>query len=403
MTSLKTEFANLKFVNPFILASAPPTRNAEMLARAFDKGWAGAVIKTIPSDALMQRGMIHEPKPVLAGYQSRGRRIGMGNISVTGEWRIKEWARAVPGLKSQFPDRIIIGSFGAEVVKNVWEDMAKRLEDAGMDGIELDLSCTHATLGKEEPLIVGENPELTTEVLHWVTDVVKIPVIPKMPATVRNWNSVLAACRGAGAKGVASINTLSSLMGLDLETMRPLLNVNGFSSYCGYSGPGIKPIALKVVSQMHKTGLMPISGIGGISDWEDALEFILLGASTVQVCTAVMWNGYGIVQKMIQGLEDYLDKRDISSVTKIVGRSNEFILDSVFSLKSDENTYAFISEACTGCGKCVTACSDGAYQAIHMGDNKKAIVDLEKCSGCGLCGQVCPTKAITLESSTKNG
>lgn len=346
----------------------------------------------------MKRGLTHEPKPVLAGYQSKGRRIGMGNISITGQWGTQEWARAMPLLKAQFPDRIVLGSFGAEVDKQVWQKMAKQLEDAGMDGIELDLSCTHATLGREEPLIVGENSELTAEVTKWVTDAVKIPVIPKLPASVRNWKGVLTACKDAGATGVASINTLSALMGVDLENVRPLLNVNGFSSYCGYSGPGIKPIALRVVSQMFKTGLMPISGIGGISGWEDAIEFMLLGASTVQVCTAVMWDGYGIVQKMIQGVSDYLDKKNISSVREIVGKANSYIKESVFSLKPDEHTVAFISDECNGCGKCVIACDDGAYQAIYMAENKRAIVNLDKCMGCGLCPQVCPTKAITLKS-----
>ncbi|NMC12976.1 MAG: NAD-dependent dihydropyrimidine dehydrogenase subunit PreA [Chloroflexi bacterium] len=399
MSSLEIEFANLKFVNPFLLASAPPTRNAEMLARAFEQGWAGAVIKTIPSESLMQRGLTHEPKPVMAGYYRGSKRLGMGNISITGDWRIEEWAKALPSLRAEFPDRIVLGSFGAETIREDWQRMAKQLEDAGVDGIELDLSCTHATLGKEIPLIIGENPQLIAEVVSWVTDAVKIPVIPKLPATVYDWKGVLEACKEARAKGVASINTLSAFMGFDIESMNPLLNVNGLSAYCGYSGPAIKPIALRVVSQIYKTGILPVSGIGGISNWQDAIEFILLGAKTIQVCTAVMWNGYGIVQKMLRGLLDYMDKRNILCLNEIVGFGDKYVRESVFELKPDANLRAIVNEKCSGCRKCVIACCDGAYQAITMDDNKKAIIDKNRCTGCGLCVQVCPSNAITMEST----
>jgi dihydropyrimidine dehydrogenase (NAD+) subunit PreA len=399
--SLQIDFADILFKNPFILASGPPTRDADMLRRAFAAGWAGAVIKTIPSEKLMQRGLIREPRPLLTTTRVAKRKIGMGNISITGEWRIPEWAQALDALKQEFPECRVIGSIGAEVVPSDWKNMAAEIQAAGFDGIELDLSCSHATLGIKTPLIVGEDPELARQVISWVKETVDIPVIPKLPATVHNWHEILEACHQAGASGVASINTLSALMGVDIEKMEPFLNLGGFSSYCGYSGPGIKPIALRVISQIHKTSILPVSGIGGISTWEDSVEFILLGARTVQVCTAVMWSGYKIVEKMITGLTRYLERHNQTSLSPLIGRANEKIKDSIFKLEPDPNLVAQILDTCSNCGLCITACWDGGHQAINKVKDQ-TIVDEYKCVGCALCLQVCPTNSIIMYSKRKS-
>lgn len=400
-TSLQMDYAGILFKNPFILASGPPTRNAEMLRRAFAAGWAGAVIKTIPSESLMQRGLTREPRPLLTTVRVGKRKIGMGNISITGEWRIPEWAQALDTLKQEFPECPVIGSIGAEVIPLDWKRMASEIQAAGFDGIELDLSCTHATLGREVPLVVGEDPELTRQVVGWVKEAVDIPIIPKLPATVHNWHEILEACRKAGASGVASINSLSALMGVDIEKMEPNLNLGGFSTYCGYSGPGIKPIALRVISQIHKTSILPVSGIGGISTWQDSVEFMLLGARTVQLCTAVMWSGYKIVEKMISGLTGYLESHDLINLEPLIGRANEKIKDSVFKLEPDPNLFAQILDTCSNCGQCITACWDGGHQAIFTSEGK-TIVDENKCVGCALCPQVCPTNSIEMYSRAKS-
>jgi len=395
-SSLQTEFAGLTLKNPFLLASGPPTRDAGMLDRAFAAGWAGAVVKTIPSEGLMQRGLTEEPRPLLAPYVVEKRRIGMGNLSITGEWRIEEWAEALPELKEQYSDRVVLGSLGAELIQDDWQTMAGQIAAAGFDGIELDLSCTHAKLGRHTPLIVGEDPELVARVVGWVTDVVDIPVIPKFPATVRDWQGVLQACREAGAAGVTSINTLSALMGVDLESMEPQPSLRGRSTYCGYSGPGIKPIALRVVSQIDKVGLLPVSGVGGIGTWQDAAEFVLLGARCVQVCTAVMWSGYKIVKTMIAGLVNYLEQKGVSSLDKLIGEANKRVIDSVFDMEPDHSLVASVTEKCTNCGRCVTSCWDGGHQAIITPGDKHPIVNEDVCAGCGLCVQVCPVGAIKL-------
>jgi len=395
---LRIEFAGLSLKNPFLLSSGPPTGRAEMLDRAFQAGWAGAVIKTIPAESLMQRGLEEEPRPLLAQCRSGVRRIGMGNISITGEWFLDDWAAALPALKRKHPDCVVLGSIGAEVIEEDWQRMAAGIEAAGFDGVELDLSCTHATLGREVPLIVGENPELTARVTGWVTDAVDIPVIPKLPASVRDWRSVLQACKDAGAAGVASINSLSALMGVNLETMEPQLSLHGYGTYCGYSGPGIKPIALRVVSQIAREGILPLSGIGGISSWQDAAEFLLLGARCVQVCTAVMWSGYGMVERMIVGLEEYLARNEIDALEELVGRANERVVDSVFKLQPEEDLVAFITSECTSCGRCVTSCWDGAHQAIVEREGAPPRVDPARCRGCALCLQVCPVDAIRMIS-----
>jgi len=399
--SLQIDFAGILFKNPFILASGPPTRDAEMLRRAFAAGWAGAVIKTIPSERLMQRGLTREPRPLLATVRVGKRKMGMGNLSITGEWRIPEWAQALDALKQEFPECRVIGSIGAEVIPLDWKRMASEIRAAGFDGIELDLSCTHATSGLEAPLIVGEDPELTRQVVGWVKEAVDIPVIPKLPATVHNWHDMLEACLQAGASGVASINSLSALMGVDIEKMEPSLNLGGFSTYCGYSGPGIKPIALRVISQIHKTSILPVSGIGGISTWQDSVEFLLLGARTVQLCTAVMWSGYKIVEKMISGLTGYLESHDLTSLEPLIGRANEKIKDSVFKLEPDPDLIAQILDTCSNCGLCITACWDGGHQAIYESEDL-TVVDEYKCVGCGLCLQVCPTDSIDMYSKAKS-
>jgi dihydropyrimidine dehydrogenase (NAD+) subunit PreA len=399
--SLEVEFAGLTFRNPFLLASGPPTRDAYMLDRAFEAGWSGAVIKTIPSEALMNRGLKEEPRPLLAVYKSGARKIGMGNLSITGEWRIDEWAANLPWLKEKHPDSVVFGSFGAQINKKVWQEMAIRLAKAGFDAIELDLSCTHATLGEDETLIVGEDPRLSEEVVRWVTEVVDVPVIPKLPATVKDWTRILRACKDAGAAGLTSINTLSSLMGVDLDTMLPIPNVDGYGTYCGYSGPGIKPIALRVISQIHKADVLPACGVGGISTWEDAAEFLLLGARTVQVCTAVMWSGYGIVDKMIAGLTGYLQKNEMESLETLIGKANNRIKENIFEIKPADNLVAYISDQCSDCKRCVTACWDGGHQAIMDPDDGHPFVEVMKCSGCALCLQVCPMKAISLRPRDK--
>ena len=381
-----------------MLASGPPTCDAEMLGRAFTAGWAGAVIKTIPSASLMKRGLTEEPRPLLAPAKSGSRRIGMGNLSITGEWFMQDWAEALPALKDRHPDCIVIGSIGAELIQHDWQDMARRIAEIGFDGIELDLSCSHATLGHDVHLIVGEQPDLTSRVVGWVASAVEIPVIPKLPATIRDWPAMLQACRDAGAAGVASINSLSAVIGVDLETMEPLPNVGGHSTYCGYSGPGIKPIALRVTSQIHKTGKLPVSGIGGIATWQDTAEFLLMGADSVQVCTAVMWSGYQIVEGMIAGLSEYLTRKGLSSVQELVGKANERIIDSVFRLKPDYGLVAYITERCTECGRCTTSCWDGGHRAILAIEGQPPVVDEDLCVGCALCLQVCPVDAIVLRS-----
>ena len=396
--SLQIQFAGFNLINPFILASGPPTETAEMLERAFAAGWAGAVIKTINSENLLNRGPAGEPRPLLAAYSHQNKRIGMGNISYSSAWGIKEWAKALPVLKDKFPDRIVLGSLGAEMDQSIWQDMAARMAEAGFDGLELNLSCSHATLGIETALIVGETPDLTHKVIKWVTEVVDIPVIPKLPFTVRDWPAMAAVCLEGEASGITAINSLPAVLGVNLDTMVPIPDIQGSSTYSGYSGPGIKPVALQAVSKVNRLVDIPISGVGGISTWQDAAEFILLGSSTVQLCTAVMWSGYKLVTSLQTGLTAYLKKQSIKSVHALVGKANLQIEESLFALQPDLNLTAVISESCSLCGLCITSCRDGGHQAIQDRGQNIPTVDPDKCTGCALCIQVCPSGAISLQT-----
>jgi dihydropyrimidine dehydrogenase (NAD+) subunit PreA len=220
-------------------------------------------------------------------------------------------------------------------------------------------------------------------------------VIAKLPGLMSNVDGVVASCLESGAVGFAGINTLPGIIGVDLETFEPRPASAGKSSYGGYSGPSIKPVALAAVAKMVQAGAPHVSGIGGIESWEDAAEFILLGAQTVQLCTAVMWKGYDIIKSLVKGLDDYLARKGIDNISEIAGAAFERLEKGVHDLELQENVVAHVLEECNGCGLCVIACRDGGHQAITMEDDL-AEVDSSYCIGCALCKLVCPVDAIAL-------
>ena len=278
-----------------------------------------------------------------------------------------------------------------------WREVTRMFDEAGADGFELNFSCSHGMAESGGGATVGGSEEAIKMVTTWVREETKKPVMTKLPAIVQDIPGKARAAEAAGADAIATINTLNSLPGIDIHTFVPYPSVDGRSAFQGLSGAAIKPIALRTVAQIAKAVNIPVSGIGGIYNWRDAVEFILAGASSLQVCSAVMHHGYRIINDMTAGLLNYMEEMGFETINDFCGKA----LPNIFRHNDLSRAYKLYSqpdaEKCVGCGRCVAVCADSAYSAIHLDENRKAVVDKEKCDGCGLCTQVCPVSCMTME------
>jgi dihydropyrimidine dehydrogenase (NAD+) subunit PreA len=397
MADLSINFAGIKSPNPFWLASAPPTNMGSMIERAFDAGWGGAVWKTLGEP-------IVNVSSRLASIDHGGlRMIGLNNIELITDRPLEVNLKEMAECKRKYPGHAVIASLMVESKREAWHDIVKRTQDTGCDGFELNFGCPHGMSERGMGSAMGQVPEYTCMVTEWVKEVAEIPVIVKLTPNVTNIVPPAKAAMKGGADAVSLINTINSIMGVDLETMIPHPNVNGKAAHGGYCGPAVKPIALNMVSELARDPEfnIPISGIGGISTWRDAAEFMLLGAGNVQVCTAVMHYGYRIVEDMIDGLNRYLDEKGFASVNEIIGKSVNRVtdwgdLDLNYVVKAHVN-----EEHCIRCNLCYVACEDGAHQSfkfVESGGHRYPRVIEEECVGCNLCALVCPSPgAITME------
>jgi dihydropyrimidine dehydrogenase (NAD+) subunit PreA len=387
---LSVDYLGTRFESPFVLASAPPTANGEMISRAFEAGWAGAVVKTL----------IQEPVRNLqnrfASNKLGSKIFAFENIELVSEMTPEEWYRDIRRLKERFPDKIVIGSImGDAKSADPWLELALGCQDAGVDILELNFSCPHGYPEKGKGSAIGQSIEYSEAITRWLSEDarVRVPIVPKLTAAVTDISHIGEAVARAGADGVSAINTFPSVMGFDLRTLKPRPSVGGRTTPGGYSGPGLKPIALRCVSDLAKSPGLPIMGCGGISSGYDTAEFILLGASIVHVCTAVMLKGYSIVSRMEDELREFMGWHGFESIGDFLGVGNQNIgqfsgLDGSYEVKAEIDV-----ETCTGCESCFVSCRDAGYQAIEM-VNEKAVVDREKCRGCSLCQQVCPSSAV---------
>ena len=308
MIDLRLTFAGMLFPNPFMLASAPPTRTAEMIKRAFAAGWGGAVTKTIVLDPTS------DFQPRLQPLRHQNRMIGMENVELLSRLSVEEWRREIADIKASYPERPLWASIMAYPVKKDWQRLTQMIEETGADALELNVSCPHGMPTRGMGAFIGQDATMTGDVVSWVKEVTKIPVVVKLTPNVTDIAFVAQAAKDNGADAIAVINTVSCLVGVDLDTLDPLPNVGGFSTYGGYSGPGVKPIALRCVAQVAQATKLPVSGLGGVSTWEDAVEFIALGAGTVQVGTTAMWKGFKIIEDLTQGLSNYLEQKGFTSL-----------------------------------------------------------------------------------------
>ena len=389
MVDLSINCGGIKSPNPFWLASAPPTNSAYQNSKAFELGWGGVVWKTLSHPIMNVASR-------LGGFDYSGQKLsGLNNIELTTDRSLEINLKEIKETKKLWPDRAIIVSLMVESKRETWHDFVKKAIDTGADGLELNYGCPHGMSERGMGAAVGQVPEYCQMITEWVTEVATIPVLVKLTPNVTNIQIPARAAQTAKAQGVSLINTINSIVGIDLDTLRIMPNVSGKGGHGGFAGPAVKPIALHMISQVATDPEfhLAISGIGGISTWKDALEFILLGASSVQVCTAVMHHGFRIVQDMIDGLTNWMISKGYNNLDQLRGKSLTGI-DSFGNLNLLYKAVARIDQSkCIHCNLCYIACEDGAHQCIDLtpenGHNKTVIREAD-CVGCNLCSIVCP-------------
>ena len=428
MADLSIDFAGIKSPNPFWLASAPPTNTGEQIMRAFDAGWGGAVWKTLGDPIVNVTSRF-------GAVDYGGQKVmGFNNIELITDRPLEVNLKEIREVKKRYPKQAVIASLMTETRED-WKVLIRKVEDSGADGLELNFGCPHGMCERGMGSSVGQEPKLLAEITSWAKEFAKTPVLVKLTPNTGDITDPGAAAVAGGGDGISLINTIKSLIGVDLDRLVPLPRVGNGSTNGGYCGPAVKPIALHMVAALARDPriTIPISGIGGISTWKDAAEFIALGSTSVQVCTAVMHYGFRIIDDLLDGLNEYLNRQGMKSVMELKGRAvpayqewGDLDLNYKLIAKIDPKT-------CIGCQLCVTACNDGAHQCIFTGKEDKqrpphahapgkAIapkplilgtiagdrvpwVDEPECVGCNLCQLVCPVpgciEMVEIHAKTK--
>ncbi len=389
---LSIDFCGVKFKNPFLLSSSPVSNSAEMVARSFEAGWSGVVFKTLNSDTTP---IIH-PSPRMNGYGYGNKRlVGLQNVEMISDRPLKDNLADFLYLKKKYPGHVLISSIMG-FSNDEWAYLARVSEDNGADMLELNFSCPHMAV-EGAGHHVGQAFDLIEKFTTTVKQCVSIPVIAKMTPNITDMTEPAIYAKKGGADAISAINTVSGISQIDLEAFTPKPNVFGIGSVSGTSGPVIKPIGLRFISDMAKCEdlSLPLSGIGGIETWIDALEYILLGASTIQVTTGIIHYGYGIVEDLIEGLTDFMVEKDITRVQDLVGKAlpNLKTTDK-FDLKR-QGRAKYDLDKCVGCGQCYTVCRDAAGFALEWDQEKRRpILNEDKCLSCMICSFVCPVSGI---------
>jgi len=425
MADLAVDFAGIRSPNPFWLASAPPTNSGEQIARAFDHGWGGAVWKTLAHES----DRIVNVSSRLGALRDRaGRTAGINNLELISDRPLRENLAEMESVKRRYPDRAVIASLMTGT-RGQWEELIRACEEAGADGFELNFGCPHGMCERGMGSAIGQNPAAIETITRWAKETARKPVLVKLTPNITDILEPARAAVRAGADGLALINTIKSVTGVDLDRFVPYPVVGGRSSHGGYAGTAVKPVALHMVAALARDpGItVPLSGIGGIESWRDCAEFLLLGATTVQVCTGVMLNGYRIVRDMRDGLSDWMDEKGFAGCAQVTGRA----LPNFVDWNDLDLSYKVVAEiderACIGCQLCYPACRDGGHQAIRLPESaeplspppfadplspqpaarapyaqprpsvrldgvahRRPAVDRERCVGCNLCSLVCP-------------
>ncbi len=402
MANLHSVFAGIHSPNPFWLASAPPTDKAYNVNRAFEAGWGGVVWKTLGEAG---PPIVNVSGPRYGALHTPDRRlIGFNNIELITDRDLELNLKEIAEVKKLWPDRAMVVSLMVPCEENAWKSILPRVEDTGADGIELNFGCPHGMSERGMGAAVGQVPEYIEMVTAWCKQYSRLPVIVKLTPNITDIRNPARAAKKGGADAVSLINTINSIMGVDPDTLTMSPSTGGMGSHGGYCGPAVKPIALNMVAEIARdsqTAGLPISGIGGVGTWRDALDYLALGAGNVQVCTAAMVYGFKIVQDMADGLSNYMDEKGIAAVADIVGRALPTVSQWQF-LNLNHITKAVIDQdSCIQCGRCHIACEDTSHQAITATKDGKRHFEVmeDECVGCNLCVVACPVpQCISLRS-----
>ena len=415
MADLRTTFAGVRSPNPFWLASAPPSNSGAQVHRAFEAGWGGAVWKTIGAPVLNVSNRY-------GAWDYGGQRmLGINNVELISDRPLEVNLREIAEVKRNWPDRAVVVSAMVESKPEAWSDIVRRIEDTGADAMELNYGCPHGMSERGMGSAVGQVPEYCEEITGWVKQAARIPVIVKLTPNITDIVQPARAAVQAGADGLSLINTLNSIVGVDLDTFEITPSIGGKGGHGGYAGPAVKPVALNMLAELgrdEKVGAsgLPISGMGGIANWKDAAEFLLLGATSVQVCTTVMHYGFRIVEDLCDGVSNWMDEKGFRSIDEFRGKSLGRFSDFKDFNLAFRAVARIDAERCIRCNLCYVACNDTAHQCIDLvsADGRKVEpltydvrsngkgeavgmraqpqVREDDCVGCRLCYNVCPVE-----------
>jgi dihydropyrimidine dehydrogenase (NAD+) subunit PreA len=398
MADLTTDFVGIRSPNPFWLASAPPTDKEYNVRRAFEAGWGGVVWKTLGLDP----HCVNVNGPRYGAVWGADRRLlGMNNIELITDRPLEVNLREITAVKRDWPDRAMVVSLMVPCDEESWKTILPLVEATGADGVELNFGCPHGMSERGMGSAVGQVPEYIEMVTRWCKQTTRMPVIVKLTPNVTDIRAPARAAKAGGADAVSLINTVNSITSVNLDTMSPEPMIDGKGTHGGYCGPAVKPIALNMVAEIARdpqTAGLPISGIGGVTTWRDAAEFLALGAGNVQVCTAAMTYGFKVVQEMTAGLSSWMDDKGYGSVAAVSGRAVPNVTDWQYLNLNYVAKARIDQDSCIQCGRCYAACEDTSHQAIAMKPGRVFEVIDAECVACNLCVNVCPVEGcITLE------
>ena len=393
MADLRTTFLGISSPNPFWLASAPPTDKAYNVNRAFEAGWGGAVWKTLGEDP----PIVNVSGPRYGAIHSNERRvIGFNNIELITDRPLQTNLDEMRQIKKDWPDRALVASVMLPMNEATWAKYLPMVEDTGIDAFELNFGCPHGMSERGMGAAVGQVPEYIQMAAEWAKKAASVPVIVKLTPNVTSILPPAKAALDGGADAVSLINTINSIMRVDYDSLTMYPTTDGMGTHGGYCGEAVKPIALNMVAEIARTKVtrsLPVSGIGGITDWRDAVDFLALGASNVQVCTAAMVYGFKIIDDLVDGLSNFLDDKRLT-LDELIGKAVPSVTDWQYLNLNYVEKAVIDQDLCIQCGRCHVVCEDTSHQAItHTvnGERRFEVIDSE-CVGCNLCVSVCPVE-----------